>query len=397
VATLAACSASVPPTQPGSTRPPGGSVTETPISAADWTSVTWRKLAPTDELASFGSVVRVSSGFIAIGQPKSTESGFRTPLWTSADGAAWQELPASVVGGDTIVTGVYEVSGTLVAMTLAGGAKPCEHTAGNCLHLQPPLRAWSSVDGTTWTFRSQPLTLRVATDTGELEDLPRAATTAALMLVGQGRQSFQLAASKDGETWSGVSTTGLPPDFAGDLAGAVGGGFVLTGASGADEAQKPVVAWSADGTDWEAAALPVPKRTVGSAGSYANARAGMIIDVSTDVTPSGPDWWSSTTGREWREVKNFAPLGTWNGEGEGSGMLPNGQLLSDGERMLAYDTLAGAKAWTSFDGVNWGELTILGDRPPTTGGFANAVLTVTAIGLFWRDDQSNVWFGQPNR
>jgi hypothetical protein len=172
---------------------------------------------------------------------------------------------------------------------------------------------------------------------------------------------------------------------------------VLSGASGADEAQKPVVAWSADGTGWEAAALPVPKGTVGSAASYANARAGMIIDVSTDVTPSGPDWWSSTTGREWQAVKNFAPLGVWQGEGEGSGLEPNGQLTADGSRMVAYDTVAGAKAWTSFDGVTWNDLAIAGDKPPTTGGFPGDFITVTAIGLFWRDDQGNVWFGQPNR
>jgi hypothetical protein len=363
-----------------------------------WSHLIWRKLAAADPLASLQSVVRTSVGFIAAGPPKSTESGFRTPLSISAAGFDWQALNPTAVGADAIVVGIYQVSDTLVALTMAGGAAPCQETEGNCLQVRPPLRAWTSTDGASWTFRAEPLTLEIAPDTGLLEDNPRAATTGDLLVIEQGNTTVRLAASSDGLTWALVDPTGLPRAFRGGLAGAAGGGFVLAGVTGTDEQTRPVVAWSADARNWESATLPISQRTVGSASGFAAARGGLILDVRTDVTPGGPAWWASANGRDWEPIADFAPLGAWNGEGEGSGVMPNGQLVADGERMVAYDTVNGTRAFTSSDGINWTPLEIAGDLPPATNGFPDtsaSQLQLTELGLFWRDDQSNAWFAEP--
>jgi hypothetical protein len=396
VVALAACAAPIQPASTATLPAATASASAAPVADA-WTGITWRKLAATDPLATIQAVSRTSHGFIARGLPRSTDSGFRTPILTSADGLAWSELPAPVVGADSIVLGFYELSGRLVALTLAGGAVKCPDSEDHCLEVRPPLRAWSSDDGTEWTLRAEPINIDAAPGHGLLEFNTQAALVGGRLVAVERGKPLQIALSNDGLTWSTVSAIGLPPDFWGGLAGAAGGGFVLAGSSGSGNQQAPSVAWSADASRWESTKIPITAQTAGRAAGSAAGRAGMILVVTTDEVPGGTQWWGSSTGTDWQPIMNFAPLGVWRGAGEGTALMPNGQLVSDGERIVAYDTVSGNAAWASFDGSSWTELTIAGNRPPAADPFPGDYVTVTPIGLLWRDRQGSAWFGEASR
>ena len=87
-------------------------------------------------------------------------------------------------------------------------------------------------------------------------------------------------------------------------------------------------------------------------------------------------------------------VGVWNGEGAGSGLLPNGELVGNGERMIAYDTVTGGRAWTSFNGSDWTSVAVSGSEPPAAGSPGNN-LRLLPIGLIWDDGQGGTWIGVP--
>ncbi len=95
----------------------------------------------------------------------------------------------------------------------------------------------------------------------------------------------------------------------------------------------------------------------------ATARAGLVVEALADSIPGTVWWFSSRDGHSWQFVDDFAPLGRYEGGGNGSGLLPNGSLVGNGERMVAYDSVNGTGAWTSFDGSQWTALAISGEQP----------------------------------
>jgi len=152
---------------------------------------------------------------------------------------------------------------------------------------------------------------------------------------------------------------------------------------------------SSDGRHWATHVLPTSGLNP-QAGTTANgiavSPAGLIVTGSDQLTPGTELWWSSVSGSTWSRLKGYPPLGVWTGQGEGSGLMPNGTLLGDGERMLAYRGGAKPVAWTSSDGRSWRTIAIGGSPPTATG---SGTLVLMPIGVLWIGNDGSTWFGQP--
>jgi hypothetical protein len=134
----------------------------------------------------------------------------------------------------------------------------------------------------------------------------------------------------------------------------------------------------------------------GSAAYGIVAGPGGLIATGADAAAPGTElWWSSATGRTWRRLSGYPPLGVWYGPGEGSGMMPNGKLLGDAERMLAYRGGAKATAWTSADGSSWQRITVAAGGPRNNGDWPLQNLTLTPVGVLGTGDDGSIWFGAP--
>jgi hypothetical protein len=373
---------------------PSGALPSGPVPLPDvaWTSITWRKLDPADPLRSLTKVVRGSHSFVAVGAPVATATGSHSPLWSSADGSEWQSLPATAVGADGIVVGLFVVGDLFAALTMVGGDDACQDPTAPCFDTRPPLRAWTSADGIAWSLTAEPLNLHVALGEKSLDPPLSSANDAGVLVVARSADARQAGRTGDGRTWAVIEPDALPPAFAARSMGPVGSGFVATGESDADGLSH--VLWSADGRAWQDVPAFGPHAgSVFTARILAVGAGGLYVEGTNDATPGPIWWWSSTDGRTWQTHDDLAPLGVWEGEGAGSGLLPNGELVGDGERMVAYDTVSGTRASTSFDGVTWTDLAIAGDAPRAGGPTSD--LTVLPVGLLWRDSAGNAWFGEP--
>ncbi len=169
-----------------------------------------------------------------------------------------------------------------------------------------------------------------------------------------------MARSTDGVAWQTVPAGAIPADISlGDVVSA-GSGFLATGeqavtVNGEDTTQA-VALTSTDGLTWDVQHLPTAglQPQDGSSGHHiVSAADGMIVEGSDDMVPGTELWWSSTASGDWTRLEGYPPLGVWQGEGEGSGLLPDGTLVGDGERMLAYRAGPEPAGWTSSDGRSW--------------------------------------------
>jgi hypothetical protein len=403
---IAAC-AGPQPTAPGSSPTPTGAASEPaaspgstqagspaiPAADAAWTSIRWRRLAANDPLAGITTVVRGRDSLLAIGLPTATATGSRSPLWWSADGVIWDPLGPAALGADSIVVGVFALDDVMVALTMVGGDDACQDPTNPCFETRPPLRAWTSVDGGAWSLAAEPMNLHLAPGETSIEPPLGSGGAAGVLIVTEAAAARQIAASGDGRTWGVVSADVLPAGLDAASLTTLRGGYLLTGESNADGLAHAL--WSIDGRLWqEVPAFGAQTGEASSARVKAVGSGGVVLEGSNGATPGPILWWQSADGQTWQFNEDLAPLGTWRGEGAGSGLLPNGEVVGDGERMVAYDTVSGSKASTSFDGASWTDLTIGGDAPPGAGG-PTANLTLTPIGLFWRDPRGGIWFAEP--
>jgi hypothetical protein len=387
--TLAACAAtpplpaSTPSATPGSrdaSQSPGASASHTLPGPDDvWSSLAWRLLEADEPLGTY-IVVRARYGFVGYTIPIPTETGARTQLAVSPDGSIWSDLPQTAIGSDSVVIGLYAMGDTLLALTLKGSADQGA--------LEPPLRAWTSTNGVDWALQAEPMNLPVVPGAELGEVLTAASGSVALVAHSIGGGQVELARTADGQTWTAFTATGLPAGFELRSLGALSDGFVMTGNAGLAETTSAIAAWSPDGEAWDPASFPAPALAPDILGIAAH---GMVIETAVDSTPSGPTWWKTTDGQTWLMVDDFAPLGIWNGQREGTGLLPDGDLTGDGERMVAYDTNSGGRGWTSFDGANWTQLTTSGDAPAAS---SNSRIRVEPVGLIWSDGEK-LWLGEP--
>jgi hypothetical protein len=378
-----------------------------PGAGTAWSGIHWRKLATDDPLGHVRSVVRWRGGFVALGAVIASGQTSSTPLWVSTDGASWRPLDPQVFGPATVVIGVGETATGIVALTLHGGANQCDGqtTPLDCWALTPPMQAWTSSDATNWTSHPGPGIALPSGCDGCGVDVPTLRSgTPGLLIVnhngGTERVGARAAFSRDGVAWENLPADAFPAGFQiGDVAGfrsgfiAVGDNPGALGNTGGGETVRAVTLSSPDGRHWATRDLP----TAGldpQAGSTAIrivvGPAGLIATGSGGLAPGTELWWSSVSGSTWSRPKGYPPLGVWTGQGEGSGMMPNGTLLGDGERMLAYRGGDKPAAWTSSDGRSW--RTIATGAPSPTG---SGTLVLTPIGVLWIGDDGSTWFGQP--
>ena len=155
---------------------------------------------------------------------------------------------------------------------------------------------------------------------------------------------------------------------------------------------------STDGRTWVSERLPtrgLPAQDGAAARRILAGPEGLIVTESDDAVPGTELWWSKVAGKAWAALKGYPPLGTWNGEGEGSGLIPDGTLLGDGERLVAYRGDARPVAWTSSDGRSWQSLEISGESPSNAGDWPLQTLDLTPIGILATSDDGTRWFGIP--
>jgi len=356
-------------------------------------------------------MVRWHGGFVALGAELRTDDGWQTPVWVSADGATWTTVGPDAFGPSTVIVAVGETPDGLVALTLQSGADQCigEPESFSCWTLAGPLRAWTSPDATSWTAHPGPSGMALpdpgCDDCGVAAPILAAGTPGLLVVDPSGWSAATgtpMALSHDGIDWQAVPADAIPSDISlGDVA-AVGSGFLATGEQAitvhGDETTRAVALTSADGLAWSTRHLPtagLDARGGSSARQIVSAPDGLIVQGSDGLVPGTELWWSSTRDGKWTRLKGYPPLGVWQGEGEGTGLLPDGTLVGDGERMLAYRAGSKPRGWTSTDGASWQALSITGDGPGDAGGKRLDTLVLTPIGVLATSDDGSTWFGTP--
>jgi hypothetical protein len=363
-----------------------------PSADAAWTAIHWRKLASTDPLTLVRSVLRWRGGFIAVGS-----DGSSTPVWTSTDGAHWKPLlfnTATTFWPRLLIMGMAQVRGGLVALTMVGGGN-CSGGL-DCPAFSPPLMAWTSPDGRSWTANPGPF-LGVPS---LWDRAPHLAAGAAGLVAASSATPSVVATSADVINWRTLPAAALPAGVAIRDLVATTAGFTAVGTLPVDpDHDRAVALHSVDGATWTGPyALSMPTASAfilastgpsWGADSLVVARNGLIAVGTFIATPGAALWWHSANGRDWLPLPTYAPLGPTTCTGEGCGNWPNGALVGDGHRMVALRGGADAGVWTSTDGLTWQRLPVTGDIPSEQA--MNAVLMPSGVLL---SDGTTTWIGE---
>ena len=396
-------SASQPPSTVAPTGPSNGAqsdaqatafTTRVPPSAdAQWTAIHWRTVRAADPLTLVRSVLRWRDGFIAVGWAASS-----TPVWTSHDGAHWEPLPfdtATSFWPGLLVVGVAEVSTGLVALTAIVGPNTCGG-AIECQEVSPPVLAWTSPDGRTWTSQG---ILDLGLPAAGL-GTPLLAAGPAGLVAASTASPVRVARSFDGSSWWTLPSGVLPAGLAVRDVVRTTTGFTAVGVQAQDaDHDRAVALQSVDGSRWTGPyplGMPAASAFIFASTGFSwaatglvAARKGLIAVGNIIATPGAALWWHSANGRSWRPLPSYPPLGPTTCTGEGCGNQPNGALVGDGHRMVAVRGGADAGAWTSADGLAWRRVPVTGDIPGEQA--TQAVLLPGGVLL---SDGTTTWFGE---
>jgi hypothetical protein len=356
-----------------------------------WTGLSWHQLANDDPLASVRKIVRWSGGYVAVGAYQSAGAG--TPVWTSSDGLHFD--PATIMQR-AVVLDVAEANRKLVALTVPADNVTCSLFSA-CSGSIDPIGTYMSTDGVSWKFAEGPNLSSTQVVTTSLV----AAAAPAGLLVGTTDGQVAAALLSDGSAWSLVSG-GFPEGF--ELGGlwARPDGYAAVGTVASGPTDDPdftaTTLWSTDGRDWSITSQPEVSRAdfvlaasehgpVSRFGSLVAGRDGAIAVSHEGGVPGITSWWHSTDGRSWQKVADFLPLGpALRDDGSSSG-VPDGDIASDGSRMVALRLGDKQAGWTSFDGSTWTSVTL--DAPPAQ----EREMLVLPSGVLVFDGEST-WFGE---
>jgi hypothetical protein len=395
-----------PSPSPSPTSPPAFVTPIPPAEDVAWTGIAWRKLAADDPLGQVRSWLRWRGGYVAVGAPVATGDSSHTPVWVSADGGTWRQLDADVLGPATIVLGVGSTAEGIVALTLQGRKNQCDGGDRlSCWAMTTPLQAWTSSDGATWVAHPGPdIDLR---DEGGVDIEPPIvkAGTRGLIVLDWEEKGSHAAISEDGVSWdimpAGQFSTQI--GFSDDNVAAFRSGFVAVSEASDRDTVKAVALTSPDGRHWTSRTLPrkgfapgwIPAGYGTTAGELAVGSSGLIAIGGVASAPGAGLWWSSLDGRTWKPLPKFPPLGIWFGNRQGSGITPNGTIVGNGERILAYRSVGKGAAWTSFNGRSWQRIAISGKRPTGWPDPAHFVptLVLMPMGVPWVGADGSTWFG----
>jgi hypothetical protein len=376
-----------------------------PDPAATWTGISWQQLDPNEPLAHVRSISRWSHGYVAVGGVLATGNTSHTPIWMSTDGGTWAPLPVAALGAAAVVVGVGRTAEGVAVLTLQGGANQCDGDDPlYCWTLAGPLQVWTlnGGAGTTWASHAGPPALALPDPGcgGCGADVPflRAGSPGLILFNASGH----IFISSDGAAWDDLPSSALPAGFhLGDIEG-FGASFVAVGAkqvtTNGELASSTVALTSADGRHWEAHALGTgslgPAAGV-TAGNLVIGASGLMAVGSTGADPGLTVWWSSGDGVTWHQREGYPPLGIWNGQGAGSGDMPNGFLVGNGDRMLAYRDDKVGGAWMSNNGASWVAIKVANGWPALVPGYAPGIVHLTPIGVLGTGSDGSSWFGLP--
>lgn len=405
----ATSSATVSTSPAASIAAPSASPARASIPGANepWAAISWERLPAGDPLEGVSAVTRWSGGFVAIGAPVAANAAgttSRTPVSMSADGVSWRQLDPAVFGSAAVVIGVAHTPTGIVALTLQGGRNQCDSqpAAPFCSTLAAPLQAWTSQDGSNWAAHAGPaIELQPNCDGCGIDPPQLQGGTAGLLVShtqhGPALTRPDVAVSRDGVAWDVLPSNAFPTRFNLSDVAATSAGFIVVGSIGGDRI-RPAVLASADGHHWTSGSLSttgLPYSAAPTANQIVVGPGGVIVIGSDGMTPGTSPWWSSVGGGDWKLLKGYPPLGVWSGEGAGTGLIPNGVLLGDGERMVAYRGGDKPAGWTSTDGRTWQALAI--DMGGQTGAGDRPVqdFLLTPIGILAHGSDGATWLGHP--
>lgn len=370
---------------------PGTFDTASPPVSASWTGLRWRRLEPEDPLVLVDAAVAWRDGFIALGSAaSSTASGQPgwASLWTSADGAHWELLPAetaTTLWPGLIVVGAAATGGSIVLVTEPIIVDGCDPEP-----ICPPgVMAWTTPDGRTWEAGD-------GSALGALSDVDGrrflAAGSGGLVVVSGGSPA-DVALSADGLTWAARPAGTMPLALAvgaliGTATGYVAGGALTTG----PDAGKAATSRSSDGRTWTK-----PQPLPGASGPGDPSAVERLVTGADGLLAVGPSgsvpgltaWWQSSDGMHWAQLDAMSPPGStacsaWPCTGR-----PDGVLAGNGRRMVAVRGGADGGAWISADGAHWRPMRMEGDAPTAPGTRA----TLLPGGVLLSDGTTS-WFGE---
>lgn len=355
--------------------------TAPPPRSETWAALEWQRLAPDDPLRILRTEVTSGETSVAIGDIEGTTS---TTVWASTDRTHWQPLDrgtSNLWSGLTVI-GLATLAGRFVAVT---------EMNDYLYRYLPPVMAWTSTDGRSWTHATTLPVDALSSPTGSAPLI--AAGPDGLVAVASGLAA-RYAASSDGSHWALSSRNALPADFALDDLKRTSTGYVAIGAWLRGGSARAAALWSADGRHWPKTPSLLPSSALGSGTpAFSNAVTlmvgghGMIAEGIGDSSGVAL-WWQSLDGRRWQPLQTFPPLGATTCGGVNCDLQPNGTLIGDGHRLVAVRGGSDAAALVSTDGQHWTALALSGDIPSAQ---AQALLLPGGVLV---SDGTTTWFGQ---
>ena len=237
-----------------------------PPGSSAWAGLTWHRLAPDDPLGAVRTEVTARGTSVAIGDIAGTTS---TTVWSSTDGTHWQPLDS---GTSTTFWPNLSIIGLA---TLPGRFVAVSEMNDYLLRYLPPVVAWASTDGRSWT----------PANTLPVDALSSPAGSATLVAAGPNGLvvattglASRLATSSDGSNWVLSPRNALPAGFAlVDLEGSASGYVAIGSWTKGAGPTRAAALWSADGRQWPKAPTLLPTAASGS-GSPAVSNALTLMD-----------------------------------------------------------------------------------------------------------------------